>query len=64
MTTINASPSSLDASEYSGWGEHDGSFPNLDSAQVILGSNIDPSKLKTLLGTKFGVRAYNMHVSV
>ena len=42
--------------------EQEYDFPDLEDAQSICGSNIDASKLRTLLRIKFG-GAYNMHVS-
>jgi hypothetical protein len=39
-------------------------LPDLDAAQFIWGTNIDPSKLTALLRTKFGAGAFDTHVSV
>jgi hypothetical protein len=62
MATISAT--SLIATGYPAWEDCDENLPDLGAAQFISGSNIDHSKLMTLLRTKFGAAAYDTHVSL
>jgi hypothetical protein len=43
--------------------DEDDCLSDLEEAQSISGSNIDPAKLATLLRIKFGAGSYDIHVS-
>jgi hypothetical protein len=43
--------------------DEDDYLSDLEEAQSISGSNIDPAKLATLLRIKFGAGTYDIHVS-
>jgi hypothetical protein len=43
--------------------DEDDCLSDLEEAQSISGSNIDPAKLATLLRIKFGAGTYDIHVS-
>lgn len=60
MTTVNTTSIATQYVVLEGRGD---GLPDLDAAQFISGSNIDPSKLTALLRKTFGKGAYNTHVS-
>ncbi|KAF1850769.1 uncharacterized protein K460DRAFT_361536 [Cucurbitaria berberidis CBS 394.84] len=59
--TVSSATSSIGTERLS-LNEHHVEFPDLDDAQSISGSNIDPAKLTMLLRVKFGAGSYDIYI--